>query len=585
MDLVTDTKANEPGVRKKDLRVNTPHMDDLLRSGLSRDTIIESGIYTAHGGQITELLGFSVSSIGMVIPYMNVEDEAYARVKLDYPGKGGKYRSPKGSKNRLYVPPILAPGVLSDPTKMLWIIEGEKKALKGCQEGLACIAVSGVWSWRTRDGETSIPIPDLDTIEWDGRTVTIVFDSDAAKNKDVARAEAELARELAQRGAIVNSLRLPAAADGNKVGLDDYLVEFAIEDFLALPTVQIAPRKLATGLGQFLGQEFPPPVPLIEGVIPSEGCGWIAGEEKLGKSFYAVEEALCLAMGFTVCGKFNVPERQRVLLIEEEDSPRRVKDRVDALLRGHGKDPDDPAVRAELDEWFKVAVWTNFSLDDPDKVLSLDKTLEEFKPRVVYLDALRKMTTRDLNSQHEVSKLVNALDELRRKHGCIFRILHHYRKGQAHGRTARGSQEIIGSFVLGAWAEVSLFFEPIGKQYGVAKAQVQTKDGMPPEPFKIVIESEGPRDRPTIIRLRVEELGKDQKTQEFKEKVYGLVGTLDHTDAKSGEPGVSIKTLAKALEMKVSKWLREILKTLEVEERLRVVGTNSKGANLYRQVL
>jgi hypothetical protein len=273
------------------------------------------------------------------------------------------------------------------------------------------------------------------------------------------------------------------------------------------------------------------------------------------------------------------------LFFEEEDSRQRVRNRIDALLRGHGKDPDDPALRAELDEWFKVAVWTNFSLDDLDMLLSLDKTLGEFKPRVVYLDALRKMTTRDLNSQHEVSKLVNALDEMRRKHGCIFRILHHYRKGQAHGRMARGSQEIIGSFVLGAWAEVSLFFEPVGKQYGVAKAQVQTKDGMPPEPFKIVIESEGPRDRPTIIRLRVEELGKDQKTQEFKEKVYGLVGTLNHTDAQTGESGVGIASLAQALDLKPDHTaLRKSVKALAAEDRLRMAGTGAKGAKLYRQV-
>jgi hypothetical protein len=325
---------------------------------------------------------------------------------------------------------------------------------------------------------------------------------------------------------------------------------------------------------------------VIEGILPSEGCGWIAGEEKLGKSFYALEEASCLALGIPVCGKFKVPERQRVLFIEEEDSPQRVKARVDALLRGHGKDPDDPAVREELNEWFRVAVWTNFSLDDPDMVLSLDKTLEEFKPRVVYLDALRKMTTRDLNPQHEASKLVNTLDDLRRKHGCIFRVLHHYRKGQAHGRVARGSQEIIGSFVLGAWAEVSLFFEPIGKQYGVAKAQVQTKDGMPPEPFKIVIESEGPPECPTIIRLRVEDLGTDQKAQEFKEKVYGLVGTLDQTEAARDEPGVSLTSLARALNVKPgSKRLRETVKALQTEDRLKESGITNKGAKLYRQVL
>jgi hypothetical protein len=566
--------------------LNWPHWHDLEESGLNDETIAASGIYAADEEEVEKLLKMPTLGGGMVIPYLNVKDDIHVRVKLDNPGRGGSYRSPKGSGNRLYVPPILPPDVLSDASRPLWITEGEKKALKGCQEGLACVALSGVSCWRTRDGDMSVPIPDFDLIEWNGRPVTIVFDSDAATNSQVAASEAELARELARRGAIVYSVRLPEGSNGIKVGLDDYLVEHSMERFRTLASVQIAPRVLARGLGQFLGQEFPPAVPIIEGILPSEGCGWIAGEEKLGKSFYALEEALCLALRMPVCGTFDVPTRQRVLFIEEEDSPQRVKDRVDALLRGHGKDPDDPAVREELNEWFRVAVWTNFSLDDPDMVLSLDKTVEEFKPRVVYLDALRKMTTRDLNPQHEASKLVNTLDDRRRKHGCIFRVLHHYRKGQTHGRVARGSQEIIGSFVLGAWAEVSLFFEPIGKQYGVAKAQVQTKDGMPPEPFKIVIESEGPRDRPTIIRLRVAELGKDQKTQEFKEKVYGLVGTSEPTEALKGESGVSITTLARALGVRGdNRKLRNTVQALQDESRIRVCGTSNKGANLYRQVL
>jgi hypothetical protein len=341
---------------------------------------------------------------------------------------------------------------------------------------------------------------------------------------------------------------------------------------------------IAEGLGKFLSRRFSPPAAIIKGILTSEGSGWIAGEEKLGKSIYALEEALCIALGIAVCGMFEVPVRQRVLFFEEEDSPQRVKVRVDALLRGHGFDPDDGDFRKELDHWFQVAVWSGLTLDDADKVLSLRSTIERFQPRVVYLDAMRKMTSRDSNSQQEASKLVNILDDLRRRHGCIFRVLHHYRKGQGHGRSGRGSQEISGSYVLGAWAETSLFFEPMGKQYGVAKLQVQTKDGMPPEPFKLVIESEGPDEAPTVYQLRIEELGKDAKALEFKERVYGLVGTLERTEAILGQSGVSVNAVCVALERKPgNKTTRETLKALEQEARLMMVGTAKKGALLYRQ--
>jgi putative DNA primase/helicase len=127
----------------------------------------------------------------------------YARVKLDKADAQGKrYRSPLRTPNRLYIPPILDRKLLADPALPLWLTEGEKKALKACQEGLACIAASGVWSWKTRDADDkSVPVADLDAITWRGRVVYIVFDSDLAQNPSVKLAEFRLPRARPPRGA------------------------------------------------------------------------------------------------------------------------------------------------------------------------------------------------------------------------------------------------------------------------------------------------------------------------------------------------------------------------------------------------
>src|SRR5262249_45497089 len=161
-------------------------------------------------------------------------------------------------------------------------------------------------------------------------------------------------------------------------------------------------------------------------------------EEKLGKTFYALEEALCLALGLDVCGRFHVPARQRVLFIEEEDSPSRIRNRIEGLLRGHGLNPDDSALREELSRWFQVGVWRGMTFDDPDMLLNLERTIKEFRPKVVYLDAFRKLTTRDLNKADEANKVFHTLDAWRREYGSLFRIVHHYRKGQGGYRTGRG---------------------------------------------------------------------------------------------------------------------------------------------------
>src|SRR5262249_49733296 len=91
------------------------------------------------------------------------------------------------------------------------------------------------------------------------------------------------------------------------------------------PAPQAGPRRrppLRVGLGAFLAQVFPEADPYIADLLSSDGGGWLGGEEKVGKTYYALEEALCLALGLAVCGRFTVPTRRRVLFIEEEDPPR-----------------------------------------------------------------------------------------------------------------------------------------------------------------------------------------------------------------------------------------------------------------------
>jgi hypothetical protein len=336
---------------------------------------------------------------------------------------------------------------------------------------------------------------------------------------------------------------------------------------------------LGIGLGEFLAQTFPPLEPIVEGLLYTDGGGWIGGEEKLGKSYYAVEEALSIALGLPVCGRFPVPQRRRVFFIEEEDPPRRLHARVNALLRGKGLDPTTPALRAELDGWMRLAVWTGFSFDVPDVVARLAVTCRTFQPAVIYGDVLRKLTLRDLNKSAEAGALLATLDRLRRTHGVVFRILHHYRKTQGF-RAGRGSQELGGSFQLGAWAENSLFFEPIGRKHGAVKVEVQSKDAPPAPAFTLVFESEGPVHDPTWVRLRADELTETSVRAQNLDRVLQALGTVPPSAAVTGRPGVLILSLVAALTLS-DKTIRGCLKNLEAAGKAAVVGKASKGAALW----
>src|SRR5262249_35671303 len=159
----------------------------------------------------------------------------FVRLKPDTPrrrlGKAVKYESPLGSGNRVYIPPGVG-AALADPAKEVVLVEGEKKALAGTQDGFPTIGLSGVWNWvvkRPKDAWTGGGpgrrklIDALERVHWDRRKVTIAFDSDLKEKPEVEWARWHLSRALAERGADVCVIDLPSGPGGAKCGLDDFL--------------------------------------------------------------------------------------------------------------------------------------------------------------------------------------------------------------------------------------------------------------------------------------------------------------------------------------------------------------------------
>jgi hypothetical protein len=201
------------------------HRADLEKSGLTDDTIRATGVHSARPGDLPRLCGRPIpeGTSGLVFPY----GEDFCRVKLFPPlpgseGKPIKYLQPSGSPVRAYVPMDVRP-VLPDPSRLLFITEGEKKALALTQAGCPCVGLGGVWNFRTRDLPDDAMIPDLEAVAWSGRIAYLVPDADAWTNENVLCAVYRLARLLEARGATILIVKLPSL-DGHKTGVDDFLV-------------------------------------------------------------------------------------------------------------------------------------------------------------------------------------------------------------------------------------------------------------------------------------------------------------------------------------------------------------------------
>jgi hypothetical protein len=112
------------------------------------------------------------------------------------------------------------------------ITEGVLKALAATQEGVPCIGLMGMWNWSLKRTDKNAPrllIPDLADIDWRGKQVLIVCDSDPTRKPGVNHGSAELGRILTDRGAdcVISRPPLgPRGEDGRhlKQGLDDFIV-------------------------------------------------------------------------------------------------------------------------------------------------------------------------------------------------------------------------------------------------------------------------------------------------------------------------------------------------------------------------
>jgi hypothetical protein len=225
---------------------------------LTAESISASGCYTAD--QTKPLLRWPESwkerGSGLVFPYPGAED-GYCKIKLDDPRREGesdksegfrrdfhgaayvredeepsgdliKYETPMNARLRVYVPSHV-PALLQQG-EALWITEGEKKALLGCQAGLAMVAVPGVTCFGDPDARDfakgqgqnrQILHPDLKALIEPKNEVVILFDSDVDENENVLRALAVAGKMLLEHGAEPCVAYLPP---GSGKGLDDYFM-------------------------------------------------------------------------------------------------------------------------------------------------------------------------------------------------------------------------------------------------------------------------------------------------------------------------------------------------------------------------
>src|SRR5262249_7812436 len=336
--------------------------------------------------------------------------------------------------------------------------------------GLLCVGIAGVWGWRGRsvDG-VSAPIPDLDLLPVKNRVVSIEFDSDVAQNAKVFKARHMLGKELYKRGAsTVLAVTLPSR-NGEKQGLDDFLKWNGLDAFSELDVAELPPTDFppfTSGVTAIFADKDDEKMQwIVKGVQPKGANSFRVAPPKVGKSWWMLDEAYCVSTATPLFGKFEVPQKRRVMVIEEEDNARRVRARLRRIISAHGGGMPE-------DEYFRFSIKNGFRLDDSKWMEALSWELKIYKPDIVYMDVFSRLHALNINSQEEMASIVLQLDALCREHGCCFAINHHDRK---NGDKTDQYNEIMGSRVLAGFSDATIFLARTPER-NVLKVTVSLKD-------------------------------------------------------------------------------------------------------------
>src|SRR5271165_7467000 len=304
---------------------------------------------------------------------------------------------------------------------------------------------------------------------------------------------------------------------------------------------------LSYSLMDFLSAEFPRPEHLVEvvnernevvgGLFPAHANAMIFSMPHHLKSWFTTSLALACTTPGIKFGKLLVRRPIRTLLIQMEDFPGTLQDRMRKLAPYIDIDPANIRVLPRTDH---KGNQINIMLPDKNSVAAIKREIEDFAADHVIFDVLRRITNVDLNSQKDSAAFLEDIDSF---HYCpsdpLLTLVHHENRKEADIMYASA-----GSFNLPGWATVMMQFKrKRDDEHGVSHVEIEVdnKLAQSPEPMRMVLDlkSETP--------LRLENVEDTSGIQELRDAL-----SIDWT----------VKDLAEALGVHSSNAKRRLKKMM-----------------------
>lgn len=196
---------------------------------------------------------------------------------------------------------------------------------------------------------------------------------------------------------------------------------------------------------------LPKPQWLIEGFLPERGFLAIYGAPGDGKTFIALDLALCVATGTPWHGH---PVRKSYVIYISAEGGAGIGKRVGAWLDAHGFGSADydtilasfvlstVAVHPDSEELAEIIRSTVYAPAYQAELAAYLDEDEDPPPPLIVVDTLARCLVGNENQQEDMGAFVRALDALREQHDATTMVLHHTGKD---GASERGSTVLRGA--------------------------------------------------------------------------------------------------------------------------------------------
>jgi hypothetical protein len=334
----------------------------------------------------------------------------------------------------------------------------------------------------------------------------------------------------------------------DRKALFDSFRDGGLSDVLDEPGFSFAPRFKRTNTNDLMAEVFAPLKAVVPGYVYG-GLTVLAGRQKLGKTWLAIDWAVAVATGGVAMGSIDCAAGD-VLYIDLENGRRRIQSRVKSLF------PYD----AELPDMSRLEWVTDAPQFDKGFIERLEQWRQSVKtPTLVVIDVLQRIKppgNRNQNAYESDYSIWAPLQKWATEHGVAVVGLHHTKKGGADDPL----EALSGSNGLSACADTTIVLD---KGSNGRTVYVRGRDI---EESEIAV---------TLIAGNWTILGKAADVKRSDERTQILAALKDHGEPMTpaevagaiGKPGGTIRkllfTMAKADEVyRVGKgryWIEQLV--------------------------